>query len=99
MGPLMDELVKRWDAMFQALAAGADVAPSARMRAEGVMEAVVLVGEADEAAVHAAMQACYLRAFNRGLAEDFGDGWQTFFPFPQIPAVAQRAPVYPSTAD
>ena len=33
------------------------------------------------------------------IAADFGDNWQDFYPFPQIPAMGKRAPVYPSTPE
>ena len=33
------------------------------------------------------------------IGEAFGADWEAFFPFPQIPAMARRAPVYPSTRD
>ena len=38
-------------------------------------------------------------AFGRGLSVDFGERWRELAPFPENPAVAKRAPVYPSTAD
>jgi hypothetical protein len=99
MQVLLRELETRWRKMFSALAAGDDLPPGARLRAEGLMEAVVLAGEVGEAAVDAAMGACYREAFGRGLAEEFGADWRDFYPFPQIPAVARRAPVFPSTPD
>ena len=99
MGKLKQELQQRWTNMFTALAAGADLPPAQRLRAEGMMEAAVLAGEATEDELSQAMAACYEDAFGRSLAADFGDDWQAFFPFPQIPAMARRAPVYPSTAD
>lgn len=96
---LMPELQHRWTIMFAALAQGADLPPAQRLRAEGMMEAVVLLGEATEDELSLAMAVCYEQAFGRGLAAEFGEDWQAFFPFPQIPAMAKRAPVYPSTAD
>ncbi|MFT4519371.1 MAG: hypothetical protein ACI9JM_001767 [Halioglobus sp.] len=96
---LQDELEKRWGEMFAALAAGDDVAPSARLRAEGMMEAVVLSGIASTDALVAAMNVSYESVNGKGIEEDFGVDWQVFFPFPQIPAMAKRAPVYPSTKD
>jgi hypothetical protein len=45
------------------------------------------------------MDRIFREAFGRCLAEQFGDDWRSFSPFPEIPAVAHRAPVYPSTAD
>lgn len=99
MHVLMAELERRWRDMFVALAGGDDVPPSQRLRAEGMMEAAVLLGIATSADLTGAMDRCYGAAYGRGIAEDFGADWQEFFPFPQIPAMARRAPVYPSTSD
>jgi hypothetical protein len=96
MHELEAELEARWNAMFSNLAGGADVPPTQRLRTEGMMEAAALLGVATPARLTAAMERCYLEAFGRGIDEDFGDGWQEFFPFPQIPAMGVRAPVYPS---
>ena len=85
--------------MFTALAAGDDVPPSLRLRAEGLMEAALLTGLASPEEVDASMDDCYRQAFGQGLAEDFGEDWRGFYPFPQIPAMGLRAPVYPSTRD
>ena len=93
------ELEQRWCAMFSALAAGDDVPPSQRLRAEGLMEAAVLLAIASPEALSDAMDRAYQSAFDRSLCDDFGDDWQEFFPFPQIPAMPKRAPVYPSTKD
>lgn len=93
------ELEKRWRAMFVALANGDDVPPSQRLRTEGLMEAVVLLGTATVDELLQSMNHCYQGAFDQGIAEVFGDDWQELFPFPQIPAMAKRAPVYPSTSD
>jgi hypothetical protein len=96
---MMDELEQRWQQMFSALAAGGDLPPGPRLRAEGFMEAVVRMQLAAESDLDRAMDDCYRRAFGRGLAQDFGEDWRVFYPFPQIPAVARRAPVFPSTSD
>jgi hypothetical protein len=99
MHELEAELESRWRAMFTALAAGGDVSPTQRLRAEGMMEAAALLGIASPDALTAAMQRCYVAAFGRSIESDFGDDWQAFFPFPQIPAMGVRAPVVPSTRD
>ena len=99
MQPLISELETRWHQMFSALADGDDLPPGIRLRAEGVMEAAVLVGDAEPAEIDAAMDTCYRQAFGCSLEQEFGEGWRDFFPFPQIPAMARRAPVFPSTAD
>jgi hypothetical protein len=99
MGVLMAELRTRWNQMFAALAAGSDVPPAQRLRAEGMMEAAVILGLATTDELLLAMDASYVSAFGRGIAEDFAEDWQDFYPFPQIPTVGKRAPVYPSTPD
>lgn len=99
MAKLITELQLRWDQVFASLAAGDDVPPALRLRTEGMMEAAQLSGEATVLELLATMNERYQRAFGRGIEEDFGEDWQDFYPFPQIPAVGKRAPVYPSTAD
>ena len=99
MDDLMAELDRRWREMFAALAEGDDLPPGRRLRAEGMMEAAVLMGLATPGELVQAMDDCYRAAYGRGMAEDFGEDWQDFYPFPQIPAVTRRAPVYPSTSD
>ena len=96
MDGLLPELEQRWIAMFSALAAGDDVPPSLRLRTEGMMEAVALAQAATTGEIDEAMARCYQSAFERGITADFGTDWRDFYPFPQIPAMARRAPVYPS---
>jgi hypothetical protein len=78
---------------------GDDLPPADRLRTEGMMEAVVMAQAASEDEVNSAMDACYRRVHGHGLSQALGQDWRTFFPFPQIPAFARRAPVYPSTQD
>ena len=99
MSALLTELETRWDKIFSDLAGGGDVPPGLRLRTEGLMEAAVLGGDASPEKLSQQMAASYRKAFGRSLEQDFGDDWQDFFPFPQIPAMAERAPVYPSTKD
>ncbi len=99
MNALLTELESRWQKIFSVLAAGSDVAPGLRLRTEGLMEAALLSRAASAEQLTAQMAAYYLDAFGRSLAQDFGEDWQEFFPFPQIPAMAKRAPVYRSTKD
>lgn len=99
MKKLTETLEQRWSAMFTALAAGDDVPPSLRLRAEGMMESALLLGQASVAELDQVMDRCYQGAFQSSLAEDFGGDWREFYPFPQIPAMGLRAPVYPSTKD
>ena len=96
---LVEELQGRWQLMFAALARGDDLPPGRRLRAEGMAEAAVLTGVADQDALDKAMDRIFREAFGQCLSEQFGDDWRIFSPFPEIPAVAHRAPVYPSTAD
>lgn len=99
MNVLVEELSRRWCDMFDALARGEDLPPSVRLRTEGVMEAVVLLGIESEEELQSRLSACYQEAFGRLPEADFGPDWRDFYRFPQIPAVSRRAPVYPSTQD
>lgn len=99
MHVLLDELERRFAHMFAALAAGDDLPPTARLRAEGMMEAASIAEIASEAEVSTLMQQCYRAAFGCGVEDDFGADWAEYFSFPQIPAMAKRAPVYPSTSE
>lgn len=99
MQTVADELNQRWLLMFEALARGEDLPPGVRLRTEGLMEALVLSGVASEAELQATMDARHVEVFGDSIAAIFGDDWRVLFPFPQIPAVARRAPVYPSTKD
>ena len=99
MHVLQTELEQRWRAMFSVLAGGDDVPPAQRLRAEGMMEAADLLGIATREVLLATMDRCYRDVNGRGIDEEFGSDCQDFFPFPQIPAMAKRAPVFPSTRD
>ena len=99
MDALQTELERRWRCIFVALTSGDDVSPAMRLRTEGMMEAAVLLQCAAPSGLQRAMDDCYRAACGQGIAEQFGDDWQDFFPFPQIPAMGRRAPVYPSTRD
>jgi hypothetical protein len=99
MHVLLTGIEQRWRAMFAALAAGDDVSPALRLRTEGMMEAAVLIAIATPDELAGAMGRCYQSAYGRSIGDDFGADWQEFFPFPQIPAMARRAPVYPSTKE
>ena len=99
MEKLIEELKHRWTSMFTSLAAGDDVPPSLRLRAEGLMEAAVLTGAATEEELDGVMEGCYQQAFGHTIEADFGADWRDFYPFPQIPAMGRRAPVYPGTRE
>ncbi len=85
--------------MFAALARGEDVPPARGLRTEGIMEALVLAGQAPAGVLDAHMAACYRDVTGRYLAEDLGDDWRADHPFPEIPLWMRRAPVVPSTPD
>jgi hypothetical protein len=89
------ELEGRWRHIFSTLHGGGEIPPGQRLRAEGFMEAVVLLELSTEAAVQDALEHCYRDIFGEPLRRD----WRELFPFPQIPGFGQRAPVYPSTPD
>ena len=97
MEPLLMQVKRRLEHMFDALVRGSDVSPTLRLRTEGLLEAAVLSGIAREVDIDQLLADCYRAAFGSPLAEDFGADWRSFYPFPQIPAVGRRAPVYPST--
>ncbi len=99
MDVLNTELQQRWNQQFADLVAGDDVPPTIRLRTEGMMEAVVLAGIATEDEVVLAMEQCYAEIFGASISDTYGGQWRTYFPFPQIPAMGARAPVYPSTKD
>ena len=99
MHDLQEELKLRWTNMFTSLADGGDVPPTQRLRTEGMMEAVAMLEFASSERLVQAMDECYQVAFGQDIAADFGDNWQDFYPFPQIPAMGKRAPVYPSTPE
>ena len=96
---LMLALRQRWLSAFTKLHEGEDWPPGCRMRTEGMMEALVLLQPDSTERQITAMDGCYREVFGCGLDETFGKDWQLFYPFPQIPAMMRRAPVYPSTSD
>ena len=99
MSKVLIELESRWRKMFSALFDGGDLPPSELLRAEGLMEAVVLAGELAPDLVLERMDGIYEEVYGRSLEQGFGSDWREFYPFPQIPFAGKRAPVYPSTSD
>ena len=93
--PALQELERRWRAIFTALVAGQDVAPSTRLRTEGMMETLVLLGLSSEGELQEALAEVYREVYSAPLRED----WRELFPFPQVPGFGVRAPVVPSTRD
>jgi hypothetical protein len=94
---LLEEIESRCHTVFRQLARGEDAPPALRLRLEGLLEAARLVGAADEGALDALISRCYAEAWQRELEADHGPDWRSFYPFPQLPAFALRAPVFPST--
>jgi hypothetical protein len=92
-------LEQRWREIFSRLEAGDVVPPTLQLRAEGLMEAAVVTGLATEQEVLEQMGDVYRDLRGGSIGQHLGDDWQHIYPFPQIPAVALRAPVYPSTPD
>lgn len=99
MGVLAREIRKRLEAMFSASTAGDDVAPGSLLRTEGMMEAAVLVGEVSATQLTEQIAVCFEKTVGESLEAHFGAQWRVLFPFPQVPVLAKRAPVYPSTKD
>ncbi len=99
MNALLETIDQRLAALMAQLATGLDAPPGARLRLEGLMEAAALLGIATEAELQSLLEVRYREAFGHPPETDLGEDWQSFFPFPQIPAMARRAPVYPSTRD
>jgi hypothetical protein len=95
---LLEHITARLDSLFVQLVEGLDAPPAQRLRLEGLLEAAVL-GGASEDELTALLSSRYQAAFSRTPQDDFGAQWRQLFPFPQIPAMQQRAPVVPSTSD
>ena len=95
----LQELERRWHEIFGTLTAGGEIAPSLRLRTEGMMQTLVLLGHAGVEELQQKMADCYLAEYGESLAQVWGENWPELFPFPQIPGFGQRAPVYPSTSD
>jgi len=96
---LIELLELRWREIFFRLEAGDVVPPTLQLRTEGVMEAAVAAGQASESALLDAMEDVHRQVRGVSITSHLGKDWHQLYPFPQIPAVAHRAPVYPSTPD
>lgn len=99
MSPLEDEIRARLTRLFRDLAKGEVAAPGTRLRIEGLLEAAVIAGIATPEALAAMMGGVYQDVFGEAIGVKLGKDWQSWQPFPQIPAFAARAPVSPSTSD
>ena len=93
------ELKRRWQSMFEVLRDGGEISPASRLHTEGMMETLVLLEISDRQDLQTELARRYEQCFGESLAQRWGDDWAELFPFPQIPAFGQRAPVYPSTND
>ena len=96
---LIELLELRWREIFSRLEVGDVVPPTLQLRAEGIMEAAVAAGQASESVLLDAMEDVHRQVRGVSIARQLGEDWPQLYPFPQIPAVANRAPVYPSTSD
>lgn len=99
MDRLEAELRARWQAMLQRVRDGDDIPPSLRLRAEGLMEALVLAGARDPESLQAAMVEAWHDAIGEPLATSLGEDWRRVHPFPAIPFYMARAPVVPGAGD
>ena len=99
MKPLQTEIEMRLLALYQALAQGEDCPPGVQLRIEGLMEGAVISGECVQDAIDALLATCYQRTTGKALSITFGEDWRVFYPFPQIPVRASRAPVFPTTSE
>ncbi|MFN2328287.1 MAG: hypothetical protein ABR612_05175 [Chromatocurvus sp.] len=91
---LNNEVLRRWQDMLSALAAGDDIPPGLRWRTEGMMEALVLLGVHSGDELQQAMADAYQQSLGRSLETDIGADWQAGHPFPEIPFFMRRAPVH-----
>ncbi len=96
---LNEAIARRWQGMLEAVASGEDIPPGQRWRAEGLMEALVLLGARDGDELQQAMADAYADAIGRSLEDDLGAGWREDYPFPEIPFFQRRAPVHRSGRD
>lgn len=99
MNAIQETLNDRWQRIFCAAATNLDIPPSLVLRAEGLMEALVLSRLSTQEDVWQAMAAVYQDSCGTTLEAEFGVDWSAVHPFPQIPAVMARAPVVPSTKE
>lgn len=99
MGVLESEIRQRLKEQFHLLARGDDAPPGPRYRLEGLMEAAVISGEVKKEALRALVAQMHQDIFGEAIEVRLGEDWEQWHPFPQIPAFAARAPVFPSTSD
>ncbi|NQY03206.1 MAG: hypothetical protein HRT76_08075 [Halieaceae bacterium] len=99
MSPVKEEWERRLLEMFRRAAAGDDVPPAMQLRAEGLMEALLLCGQDTISGLQSRMSELHEREMGESLEQRLGEAWAEMHPFPEIPVFMQRAPVYPSTHD
>lgn len=93
------EVARRWQAMLAAVAAGEDIPPGQRLRAEGLMEALVILRVRSGEELQQEMADAYSEMLGRSLEHDLGVDWRRDFPFPEIPFFMRRAPVHRGGSD
>lgn len=93
------ELRARWQQMLERVRAGDDVPPALRLRAEGLMESLVLAGMRSPQELGTALADAWCEAMGEPLERSLGEDWQSVHPFPAIPYYMARAPVVASAGD
>ena len=96
---LLAEVRARLRAMLEAVADGEDIPPGQRLRSEGMLEALVLLGDCRIEELQQAMADAHVEVLGRSLEDDLGSDWRQNFPFPQIPFFMRRAPVHRGGSD
>lgn len=99
MSALLDEIRQRLVEQFQLIAKGRDVPPGSRWRLEGLREAAVITGDADEPVLKELFRSLHEEILGETVESRLGEHWEHWHPFPQIPVFMGRAPVSPSTSD
>jgi len=96
---LLKAIDQRGRALYARVAAGHDAPPAHVLRLEGLREAAVLTGAADEVELQAMLDAAHAAAWGESLIERLGPDWQLAHPFPEVPVFMARAPVSTGKVD
>lgn len=99
MQRLLQEIEQRLSGLFRRLSEGDDAPPSMVLRLEGLMEAAAILEQATPEALQELINAAHTTVNGESLDIRLGADWRRRYPFPQLPVIADRAPVYPSTKD
>ena len=95
------QLDSRLETLIQSVHDGRDAPPMERYRVEGLMQAAIVLGLADAAALYQRMDELHERVVGQRIADYYADGMD-YQPAPDatsvtIPLWMARAPVKPST--